>query len=92
MEAGNGHQNGGYATGGKGAATGDSAGLPGSISNQYLARMTQYYTEGNEVRESVKIWRTILDCLIPEHRCLEHMIVHGCLGEAIRNFSMLSIC
>lgn len=59
MEAGNGHQNGGYAAGGKGAATGDSAGLPGSISNQYLARMTQYYTEGNQVRESVRICRSL---------------------------------
>lgn len=51
MEAGNGHSNGqAYAPGGKGVAGGDHTGMPGSVSNQYLARMTQYYTEGNQVR------------------------------------------
>lgn len=51
MEAGNGHSNGqAYAPGGKGVAGGDHTGMPGSVSNQYLARMTQYYTEGNQYR------------------------------------------
>ena len=51
MEAGNGHGNGHAFTSGKGAAGGgDNAGLPGSVSSQYMARMTQYYTEGNQVR------------------------------------------
>ena len=56
MESGNGHGNGhAYAPGGKGAAGGDDGGLPGTVNNQYLARMTQYYTEGNQVSTSSSV-------------------------------------